>query len=146
MTEFERILKKAVVAYLEVLSRHLPGGNEENNRKPQSGQTVTELRFESRPPENKVGVVRSVSSLQGTYRSCPIPRRVLHQLVLTTAKIKFVESYGDTIFSRLKALRFELRPYPLAVQVQFCCVGLIILISLEWLGREIYFLDKHTFM
>jgi hypothetical protein len=37
MTEFERILKKAVVAYLEVLSRHLPGGNEENNRKPQSG-------------------------------------------------------------------------------------------------------------
>lgn len=33
--EFERMWKKAVVPYLEVLSRRFPGGTEKNNDEPQ---------------------------------------------------------------------------------------------------------------
>jgi hypothetical protein len=35
--ELERMWKEAVVALFKVLSRHLPGGSEENHEKPQSG-------------------------------------------------------------------------------------------------------------
>jgi hypothetical protein len=35
--ELERMWKEAVMAYFKVLSRHFPGGTEENHEKPRSG-------------------------------------------------------------------------------------------------------------
>jgi hypothetical protein len=39
-TKLCRIRKKAVVEYFKVLFRHLPGGTDENQENPQSGQNV----------------------------------------------------------------------------------------------------------
>jgi hypothetical protein len=44
----ERIWKEAFMVDFKVLSRHLPGGIEENHETPQSGYPVSDARFESR--------------------------------------------------------------------------------------------------
>jgi hypothetical protein len=41
-----RIWKEAVVAYFKVLSRHLPGGTDENHEELESGERVSWPRFE----------------------------------------------------------------------------------------------------
>jgi hypothetical protein len=42
-----KIWKEEVMAWFKVLFQHLPGGAEGNHIKPQSGQLVAKLRFET---------------------------------------------------------------------------------------------------
>jgi hypothetical protein len=44
--ELQRMQKEVIVAYFKVLSRHLPGGTEENRRKHQSRQPVYGSRYD----------------------------------------------------------------------------------------------------
>jgi hypothetical protein len=55
--ELERICKEAVVASFKVLLLHSPGQTEENHKESQSGQPVSEQRFEIGPTEYEAGVL-----------------------------------------------------------------------------------------
>jgi hypothetical protein len=51
------IRKKTLVAKFKALSRHLPGGTEENYETPRSEQPIFRPRFEPWPPEYEVRIL-----------------------------------------------------------------------------------------
>jgi hypothetical protein len=67
--ELKRICKEAVAAYFKALSRHLPGGTEENNENHSRDSWSPGRDINPEPPEYETGMIttrprRSVQSIK----------------------------------------------------------------------------------